>query len=100
MAFGSDEFPLGPAGGFPRQRIHSAGKMIFPPMSKEDVYMNTEEARLPVVEKDFHSSVSKAHNRMKFGMSHDMKRLGSPVHPRFTEGRLNRAFKAMKRGKY
>ena len=58
MAFGSNDFPLGPNGSFPRQRIRSAGNEIAPPEMMEKMYEESGLAKLPVVERDYHSSVA------------------------------------------
>jgi hypothetical protein len=65
--FGSDNLPLGPNGQFPRQRISSAGNEIAAPESMEGVYMDSSTAKLPVLERDFHSSLNKVKGRMKQG---------------------------------
>lgn len=65
--FGSDSFPLGPAGGFPKQRINSAGNEIAPSQDMEEMYLECGLAKLPVKEKDFHSSLNKVKGRMKVG---------------------------------
>jgi hypothetical protein len=65
--FGSDDFPLGPNGEFPRQRIKTYGNEIFPPEDAEGVYLESGLAKLPVVERDFHSSLNKVNWRMKEG---------------------------------
>lgn len=67
MAFGSDSFPLGPGGKFPRQRISSAGNEIANPNQMEGLYDGSEHARLPVLERDFHSSVNRVKNRTRIG---------------------------------
>jgi hypothetical protein len=69
MAFGSDSFPLGPAGGFPKQRVVSAGNEIAPPELMQELYDSQNHAKLPVRERDYHSSVSKV-NKMKMGKKH------------------------------
>jgi hypothetical protein len=65
--FGSDSFPLGPNGQFPRQRISSAGNEIAPPEEMEGLYGMSGVAKLPVIERDFHSSLNKVKGRMKQG---------------------------------
>lgn len=65
--FGSDSFPLGPNGQFPRQRIGSAGNEIAPPERMEEMYSRNRYAKLPVTEKDYHSSVNKVKGSMKYG---------------------------------
>jgi hypothetical protein len=67
MAFGSDSFPLGPNGSFPRQRINSAGNEIAPPEAMEELYGMSGIAKLPVRERDYRSSLGKVQNRMKYG---------------------------------
>jgi len=65
--FGSDDFPLGPAGGFPKQRINSAGNEIHDPQDMEEAYLESGFAKLPVRERDFNSSLQKVKGRMKQG---------------------------------
>lgn len=65
--FGSDNFPLGPNGQFPAQRISSAGNEIHAPEDMEDVYLESGLAKLPVRERDFHSSLQKVGGKMKMG---------------------------------
>jgi len=65
--FGSDDFPLGPNGKFPRQRINSAGNEIADPDEMEGMYGMSGVARLPVVERDFHSSLDRVKGKMKQG---------------------------------
>ena len=67
MAFGSDSFPLGPNGQFPKQRINSAGNEIAAPQDMEELYLESGLAKLPVRERDFSSSLSKVQKRMKNG---------------------------------
>lgn len=67
MAFGSNDFPLGPNGQFPRQRISSAGNEIAAPEMMEGIYSVSGVAKLPVIERDFHSSLNKVKGRMKQG---------------------------------
>lgn len=67
MAFGSNDFPLGPNGSFPKQRINSAGNEIAAPEEMEELYDMSGVARLPVIERDFHSSLNKVKGRMKQG---------------------------------
>jgi hypothetical protein len=64
--FGSDTFPLGPAGGFPKQRISNAGNEIAPPEDMDEMYLGAV-AKLPIRERDFHSSLNKVKGRMKVG---------------------------------
>lgn len=64
--YGSDSFPLGPAGGFPKQRISNAGNELAPPEDMDEVYLGAM-AKLPGREKDFHSSLNKVKGRMKVG---------------------------------
>lgn len=63
--FGSDSFPLGPGGKFPKQRIGTSGNVL---PSVEEVYENAN-SRLPVVEKDFNSSIRNVQNRLMQGRS-------------------------------
>lgn len=67
MAFGSDSFPIGPNGSYPKQRINSAGNEIAAPEDMEDLYTLNRSAKLPVRERDFRSSLAKVQNRMKVG---------------------------------
>lgn len=67
MAFGSNDFPLGPNNQYPRQRIRNFGNMVAPPNRVEDVYRDNNQVQLPVVEKEYNSSVEKVKRRMKFG---------------------------------
>lgn len=67
--FGSENLPLGPNGQFPRQRIKTAGNELIPGVSMQDTYLSgrNNAARLPITEKDFHSSLSKTKLRMRHG---------------------------------
>ena len=65
--FGANGFPLGPNGQYPRQRINSYGNMIASPSRVEEIYERSDEAQLPVVEKDFHSSINRVKKSMKQG---------------------------------
>lgn len=67
--FGSDNFPLGPNGQYPKVRRQSYGAMLNPPVNAQDVYLSGHNtvSKLPSTEKDFHSSVNKAKGRMKRG---------------------------------
>lgn len=69
MAFGSDNFPLGPAGGYPKVRRRSYGAMLNPPVNAQDVYLSggNTVSKMPSIEKDFNSSINKAKGRMKRG---------------------------------
>jgi hypothetical protein len=67
MAFGSDDFPLGPNGQFPKQRINSAGNEIFAPEDMEEAYGMSGVAKLPIRERDYNSSLNKVKGRMKYG---------------------------------
>lgn len=67
MAFGSNDFPLGPNGQFPKQRIGNYGNTIAPPSRVEDVYRGNSESRLPAIEREYSSSVEKVKRRMKLG---------------------------------
>lgn len=62
--FGSDSFPLGPNGQFPKQRISSFDKTL---PDVEEVYDESGMAALPVRERDFHSSLDRVKGRMKVG---------------------------------
>lgn len=65
--FSGDDFPLGPNGQFPKQRINSAGNEIHAPEDMEEVYLESGLAKLPVRERDFNSSLQKVKGRMKQG---------------------------------
>lgn len=65
--FGSDSFPLGPNGQFPKQRIGNAGNELIPPQDMEETYLECGLAKLPVRERDYHSSLNKVKGRMKMG---------------------------------
>ena len=65
--FGSDSYPLGPNGQYPKQRIKSAGNEIAASEDMEDMYLGNAFAKLPVRERDFKSSLNKVQNRMKQG---------------------------------
>jgi hypothetical protein len=68
MAFGSNDFPLGPNGKFPPQRIGSYGNRVAPPNRIEEMYEGLGvDAKLPVTEKNFTSSVERAKSGMKYG---------------------------------
>lgn len=74
MAFGSNDFPIGPNGQYPKQRISDAGSMIAPPMNVEQMYRDVE-VKLPSTEKEFTSACDRAKRRMAMGMSHNMRKL-------------------------
>jgi hypothetical protein len=67
--FGSDSFPLGPAGGFPKRRWNSYGRLLVPGVSMQDTYLSGRNtvSKLPNIERDFASSNNKAKGRMKQG---------------------------------
>jgi len=67
--FGSESFPLGPAGGYPRRRWHSYGRMLAPGVSMQDTYLSGRNtvSRLPNVERDFASSNNKVKGRLTNG---------------------------------
>lgn len=67
MAFGSNGFPLGPNGEYPKQRINRFNSVMNPIRRVEDVYRDSNEAKLPVVERDFNSSINKVKRNMKQG---------------------------------
>ena len=91
MAFGSDSFPLGPNGQFPRQRIRNAGNEIAPPEMMEELYDRGDVARLPVVERDFHSSVNRAKERMQRGKMMRREQGYDDLRPRYAlKGKLGR----------
>jgi len=62
--YGSESLPLGPAGGFPKQRISDYGVEIVPPQDQEGRYAGSDISRLPAVEKDFNSSVRRVKSRV------------------------------------
>lgn len=64
--FGSDSFPLGPNGSFPKQRISNFNDQL-PMADVEDVYDGNDLSKLPVRERDFHSSLNRVKGRMKVG---------------------------------
>ena len=68
--FGSDSFPLGPNGQFPRKRVNSFDVRLIPPVSMQDTYLSGHNtvSKLPNLEKDFHSSVSRVKMRTKHGV--------------------------------
>lgn len=65
--FSGDDFPLGPNGQFPKQRINSFGNEIYVPDEMEEAYGMSGVAKLPVIERDFHSSLSRVKGKMKRG---------------------------------
>lgn len=67
--FGSDNFPLGPAGGYPKQRINSFNRRLIPGVSAQDTYLSggSSVSKLPNLERDFHSSNNKAKGRLSEG---------------------------------
>jgi len=68
MAFGSNTFPLGPNGEYPKQRISNFNSHDIAPSNRvEDVYRTNRQSRLPVVERDFTSSLNKVQRKMKQG---------------------------------
>lgn len=72
--FGSDSFPLGPNGQFPRQRIATAGNELIPPQNMEETYLRSDEAQIPqeMIERDFNVSNQRVKGRMRFGaVKHD-----------------------------
>lgn len=90
MAFGSNDFPLGgPAGGYPKQRVSNYGNYIAPPNRVEDVYRGNDSAQLPVVEREFSSSVEKVKRRLKMGRKRDMI-AGDDFYPRYKKDKLNK----------
>jgi hypothetical protein len=94
--FSGDDFPLGPNGQFPRQRISSAGNEIAAPEEMEALYEESEMsgvARLPVVERDFHSSLNRVKGRMKQGkrMRQESDKYEDQFRPRYAaKGKLSR----------
>jgi len=68
MAFGSNTFPLGPNGEYPKQRVNNFNSSDIAPSNRvEDVYRTNRQSRLPVVERDFTSSLNKVQRKMKQG---------------------------------
>lgn len=67
MAFGSNNFPIGPGGGFPGARQGNAGMMIAPPVNEEGEYFKSAVAKLPTEEKEFASVANKAKVHLTFG---------------------------------
>lgn len=67
--FGSDNFPLGPAGGYPKQRIRSFSNPLIPGVSAQDTYLSggSSVSKLPNLERDFNSSNQKVKGRLKDG---------------------------------
>ena len=91
--FSGDDFPLGPNGQYPRQRISSYGNEIAAPQEMEELYGMSEVARLPVIERDFHSSLNKVKGRMKQGkrMRQESDRNEDQFRPRYAaKGKLSR----------
>lgn len=88
MAFGSNDFPLGPNGQFPRQRIGSFDNRIAPPNRVEDVYRNNNQSRLPVVEREYSSSVEKVKRRMKMGVEMRKGQRPDKFRPQYTAEEL------------
>jgi hypothetical protein len=64
--FGSDNFPLGPAGGFPRVRRSTYGAYLIPGVSAQDTYLSggSSVSKLPNLERDFDSSNKKVKGRL------------------------------------
>ena len=84
MAFGSNDFPLGPNGQFPPQRIGNFDKRIaHPQMTIEEQYNNYNGARLPAVEEEYSSSVDKVKRRMKFGREMRKEQKADKFRPRY-----------------
>lgn len=71
MAFGDNDFPIGPGGKFPMPRHGNAGAQIATPMNAEGMYFRSPYAKLPTEEKDFASVANKAKLHLKFGESYD-----------------------------
>lgn len=88
MAFGSNDFPLGPNGQFPRQRIGNFDNRIAPPNRVEDVYRRNRGSKLPVVEKEFSSSVEKVKRRMKMGREMRKNQRADKFRPQYTAEEL------------
>lgn len=67
--FGSDNFPLGPAGGYPKQRIRSFNNPLIPGVSMQDTYLSggSTVSKLPNLERDFNASNQKVKGRLKQG---------------------------------
>lgn len=64
--FGSDNFPLGPNGQFPKKRMNSFGRMLIPGVSAQDTYLNggSSVSKLPNLERDFNQSNQKVKGRL------------------------------------
>lgn len=88
MAFGSNDFPLGPNGQYPQQRIRSFNNIIAPPNRVEDVYRRNNQSRLPVVEQEYSSSVEKVKRRMKMGREMRKGQKSDKFRPQHTEESL------------
>jgi len=88
MAFGSNDFPLGPNGRFPRKRVGNFGGMIAPPNRIEDVYRRNVVSKLPVVEKEYSSTVERAKGRMKAGSAMRIGQRADKFSPRYLATRL------------
>ena len=99
MAFGSNDFPLGPNGQFPRNRVHDFGNQIAPPNRVEDVYRRSTASKLPVVERDFSTSVERAKHRMKMGREMRKGQAPDRFQPRYKQGEsprpINRGFTSL-----
>ena len=67
MAFSGNDLPIGPAGGFPRQRVSTAGNVLNPVRDIEGAYLRSPIAQLPTVEKEYSSVVNRATKHMKYG---------------------------------
>ena len=89
MAFGSNDFPLGPNGQYPRQRVGNFGNRIAAPNRVEDVYRGNGGVRLPVVEKDFSSTVERAKGRMKMGREMRAGQKVNKFRPKYTKAELS-----------
>ena len=79
MAFSGNDLPIGPAGGFPRQRIRTAGNVLRPVQNVEGDYLNSPVAKLPTVEKEYSSVVKRATGHMNYGevkIQNNMKSMG------------------------
>ena len=83
--FGSESFPVGPNGQFPRQRVRTAGNELVPPQNMEEVYWRSGVARLPVVEKEYHGSVNRVKSDMSVGRPNIHARIHKGFRPRYAK---------------
>ena len=67
MAFSGNDLPIGPAGGFPRQRISTSGNVLVPVRDIEGAYLKSPVVKLPTEEKEYSSVVNRATRHMNYG---------------------------------